>query len=49
MSSPEYLLAGQVSGLELLKLQSQVWEPAAGCWSRSVKVAVDRPSTSGAV
>jgi hypothetical protein len=29
MSSPEYLLAGQVSELELLKLK-QVWEPAAG-------------------
>jgi site-specific recombinase XerC len=30
MSSPEYLSAGQVSELELLKLQSRVWEPAAG-------------------
>lgn len=28
MSSSEYLLAGQVSELERLKLQSQVWEPA---------------------
>jgi SAM-dependent methyltransferase len=27
MSSSEYLLAGQVSELERLKLQSQVWEP----------------------
>ena len=28
MSSSEYLLAGQVSELERLKLQSRVWEPA---------------------
>lgn len=28
MSSSEYLLAGQASELERLKLQSQVWEPA---------------------
>ena len=28
MSSSEYLLAGQVSEVERLKLQSRVWEPA---------------------
>jgi hypothetical protein len=28
MSSSEYLLAGQVSELERLRLQSRVWEPA---------------------
>jgi ubiquinone/menaquinone biosynthesis C-methylase UbiE len=28
MTSPEYLLAGQVSELERLKLQSHVWEPS---------------------
>src|SRR5919109_568537 len=27
MASPDYLLAGQVSELERLKLQSRVWEP----------------------
>jgi len=28
MSASEYLLAGQVSELERLKLQSRVWEPS---------------------
>jgi hypothetical protein len=28
MSTSEYLLAGQVSELERLKLQSRVWEPS---------------------
>lgn len=30
MTSPRYLLAGQVSELERLQLQSRVWEPAGG-------------------
>ena len=29
MTTSEYLLAGQVSELERLKLQSQVWEPSS--------------------
>jgi hypothetical protein len=30
VTSPTYLLAGQASELERLKLQSQVWEPVGG-------------------
>jgi hypothetical protein len=49
MSSFDYLLAGQVSELERLKLQSRVWEPAGRrLLEGSAMVAVAGRSTSAA-